>query len=206
MSGKAVVGSIIGAVICSVLIMGGLLYFIGPVFLPGLTEQDTDLQNEILELEDQDLVLQYQYQEWDSDATISDYNVTYTKMNETELSITIQENSQLFISFSSTAKLWLNYFFTGEADYSIALVVEGVGNRTFSINHFDMRPTPGGWYTELTYNLNIDYFTGPLSAGTYTIAMYWKSVYDTSDYTYLSVARIDYDNIRSLWVQELKSL
>lgn len=50
----------------------------------------------------------------------------------------------------------------------------------------------------------LSYWT--LSAETYNITMYWKSIYDSTEYTYLSVADNTYDNIRSLWVQELKSL
>jgi len=179
MSAKSVIGSIVGGVICSVLVMAGLLYFIGPILLPGLTEQDSDLQNKYNDLLDQynnlteqDLVLQYKYQEWNSTAIITHDDLVYEKMNETELSITIQENSRLMITYSSMAKLWLSYFFTGSVAYSISLVVEGVGNRTFSIIHFDIAPSPGAWFRDLTYNLNTDYLTGPLSAGTYDITMY----------------------------------
>ncbi|MFW9877307.1 MAG: hypothetical protein ACFFG0_29805 [Candidatus Thorarchaeota archaeon] len=197
MSAKSAIFSIIVSILCSVLITAGLLYFIGPVILPDL--------NEVSTLEEKDLVLQYKYQEWDSDAWVTDYNVVYQKINDTELSITIQENSKLYISFSSMAYLWLSYDFANYSAYSVSLVVEGVGNRTFFITHYDPRPTTGLIYQKLTYNLNIDYFTGPLSAGTYNITMYWKSLYDSTEYTYLSVADNTYDNIRSLWVMELKS-
>ncbi|KKL51424.1 hypothetical protein LCGC14_2295620 [marine sediment metagenome] len=193
MSVKSALGSIIVGVICSVLIMSGMLYFIGPILLPGLTEKDTSL------------LLQYKYQEWDSHSYITEEDLVDQKMNETELSITIQENSRLATTFSSVAELWLSYFFTGYVAYSISLVVEGVGNRTISVTHFDMRTT-GGWQQEMTHNLNIDYLTGPLSAGTYNITMYWKSIYNSTDYTHLSVAHSNYFNTRSLWVQELKSL
>lgn len=212
MAAKSVLGSVIVGVICSVLIMSGLLYFIGPMLLPGLTEQDTDLQDKYDALLDQyndllnkTLVLQYKYQEWNSHSIVTNSDLVSQKMNETELSITIQENSRLFITFSSMAKLWLSYFFTGYAAYSISLVVEGVGNRTYWITHLDARPT-GGWQLDFTKNLNIDYLTEPLSAGTYNITMYWKSIYDSAEYSYLSVAHSNYFNTRSLMVQELKSL
>ena len=204
MSAKSVLLSILGGVICSVLIMAGLLYFIGPVFLPRLTEQHTDLLERITDLEEKDLLLQYKYQQFFTDAWITDYNVAYQKMNDTELSITIQENSRLYVSFSSMSYLWLSYFFTGYVAYNISLVVEGVGNRTFSIVHYDSRST-GGFYQSLTYNLYIEYLTGPLSAGIYNIVMYWRSLYDSVEYTYLSVSDPGYENTRSLWVMELKS-
>ncbi|MFX1569082.1 MAG: hypothetical protein ACFFCV_12025 [Promethearchaeota archaeon] len=197
MSAKSVIIGIIVSIICSVLITAGLLYLIGPVLLPEL--------NKVSILEENDLVLQYKYQEWDTDAWVTDYNVAYQKMNDTELSITIQENSHLYVSFSSVSYLWLSYSFANYSAYSISLVVEGVGNRSFSIVHYDPRPTVGLIMQEYTYNLNIEYLTGPLSAGTYNIAMYWMSLYDSTEYTYLSVADPGYDNTRSLWVMELKS-
>ena len=96
MAAKSMLGSVIVGVICSVLIMSGLLYFIGPMLLPGLTEQDTDLQDKYDDLLDKyndllnkTLVLQYKYQEWNSTAYVTEYNLVYQKMNDTELSIKV---------------------------------------------------------------------------------------------------------------------
>ncbi len=69
MSGKGVLGSIIGSVILSVIITSALIYFMAPVFLPGSLERN--------------IVLQYQYEEWNSPAYIFDNELTYKKMDDT---------------------------------------------------------------------------------------------------------------------------
>lgn len=73
MSGKGVVGSIIGSVILSVIITSALIYLMAPVFFPVSPEDD--------------IVLQYQYGEWNSPAYIFDDDLVYEKMNDTKISI-----------------------------------------------------------------------------------------------------------------------
>jgi hypothetical protein len=84
MSGRGVVGSIIGSVILSVIITSALIYFMAPVFLPVPPERD--------------VVLQYQYGEWNSPSYIFDDELTYKKMNDTELTITINQDSSCLLN------------------------------------------------------------------------------------------------------------
>ena len=193
MSRKGLVGSIIGSIVCSVLIMSGLLYFIGPTLLPGLT--------------DQDILLQYQYEEWNSQAYIFDTDLTYQKMEDTEINITISQNSRLFAQFSAIALLSLSPTFTVRSSYNISLVVAGVTNRTYMVLYFDTEPS-GGFYRELTYNMHINLLTEPLPVGTYNIAIYWKSTLDATGTNSLSVAHNPpvFNYTRTMLIQELKSL
>ena len=221
MSGKAVVGSIIGGVLCSVLIMGGLLYFIGPILLPGLTEQDTDLQNKYddlldqyndllnttLELDEQDLILQYKYDEWNTAAYIWDHDdSSYMKMEDTEINITIEQDSRIYATFSAMALLALDNSFTLRSSYNISLVVEDVVNRTIMVIYFDSAPATS-YFRETSVNLYINLITESLPAGTYTIAIYWKSTYNAIGTNSLSVAHAPkYNYTRTMFVQELKSI
>ncbi|MHA2037498.1 MAG: hypothetical protein ACW98X_13770 [Promethearchaeota archaeon] len=190
MSGKGVLGSIIGSVVCSVLIMSTLVYFMAPVLFPVPP--------------DRDVVVQYKYGEWNTPSYIFDNDLTFQKMNDTEISITIDLDSRLYVEFSAIALLALGTTFTVRSSYNISLVVAGVTNRTIMVLYFDDEPA-GGFFRELTYNLNINLLTDPLPAGTYTIEVYWKSTFDaTGASNSLSVAHAPtYNYTRTLFAQEL---
>ena len=207
MSGKSVFGSIIGSTIISVLIIGVLLYFIGPILLPGLTEQDADLQNKYDELAERDLVLQYKYDEWNTAAYIWDHDdSSYMKMEDTEINITIEQDSRIYATFSAMALLSLDDSFAGRSSYNISLVVEDVVNRTIMVIYFDGAPATS-YYRETSVNLYINLITESLPAGTYTVAIYWKSTYNAIGTNSLSVAHAPkYNYTRTMFVQELKSI
>jgi len=190
MSGKGVLVSIIGGVICSVIIMSGLVYFMAPTLFPVPP--------------DRDIVLQYKYGEWNTPSYIFDNELTDQKMNDTELSITIDLDSRLYVEFSVIAILSLGPTFTVRSSYNVSLVVTGVTNRTVMVLYFDDEPA-GGYYRELTYNLHVNLVTQPLPAGTYTIEVFWKSTFDaTGNVNSLSVSHTPtFINTRTLFVQEL---
>ena len=200
MSGKSVVGSIIGSTIISVLIIGALLFFIGPMLLPGLTEQDD-------ELAERDLVLQYKYDEWNTEAYIWDHDdSSYMKMEDTEINITIEQDSRIYATFSAMALLSLDDSFTVRNSYNISLVVEDVVNRTIMVIYFDGAPATS-YYRETSVNLFINLVTDSLPAGTYTVAIYWKSTYNAIGTNSLSVAHAPkYNYTRTMFIQELKSI
>ncbi len=207
MSGKSVFGSIIGSTIISVLIIGVLLYFIGPILLPGLTEQDADLQNKYDELAERDLVLQYKYDEWNTAAYIWDHDdSSYMKMEDTEINITIEQDSRIYATFSAMALLSLDDSFAGRSSYNISLVVEDVVNRTIMVIYFDGAPATS-YYRETSVNLYINLVTESLPAGAYTVAIYWVSTYNAIGTNSLSVAHAPkYNYTRTMFVQELKSI
>jgi hypothetical protein len=153
---------------------------------------------------DRDVVVQYKYGEWNTPSYIFDNDLTFQKMNDTEISITIDLDSRLYVEFSAIALLALGTTFTVRSSYNISLVVAGVTNRTIMVLYFDDEPA-GGFFRELTYNLNINLLTDPLPAGTYTIEVYWKSTFDaTGASNSLSVAHAPtYNYTRTLFAQEL---
>jgi len=190
MSRKGIVGSIIASVILSVVITSALMYVMAPVFFPSPLRRD--------------VVLQYQYGEWNSPAYIFDNELAYKKMEETEIIITINQDSRLFVEFSAIALIAMDSTFTVRSSYEVSLVITGVTNRTFTVLYYDDEPA-GGYYRELTYNLHINLMTQPLPTGTYIIEVFWKSTFDATGTNSLSVAHAPtYNYTRTLFVQELK--
>ena len=100
MSGKEVVGSIL----ISLILMSAIVFFALPFIFPGVSEKN--------------IVVQSKYAEWRTTAMIYDSETTaYEKISDTELNITIQENSQLAIIFTADALLHLSGSFTGKNSY-----------------------------------------------------------------------------------------
>ncbi len=106
--------------------------------------------------------------------------------------------------FSGMGLIYLDSSFSGAIAYKIALVVEGVDNRTLMVNYYDGNPTSG--YHWLTYNLYMNFMTNPLPAGTYSISMFWTSCQNPSGDNHLILANSYNNYTRTLLVQEIKTL
>lgn len=192
MSGKGVAASIIGSVLFSVILMSTLLYFIAPILLPAAHEQN--------------IVVQYRYEEWNSPAYIFDNEMTYKKMEDTQIDLIINHESRLYVEFSAIALLALDSIFTTRSSYNVTLVVTGVTNRTMMVLYYYGGPSIGE-YREITYNLNVNLMNQPLPAGMYSIEVYWRSTFDTTGTNSLSVAHAPtYNYTRTLFVQELRPI
>lgn len=149
------------------------------------------------------IILQSKYQEWNSEAYIWDDDTDYLKMEDTEINITIKQNSQISITFFAIALMTLDTTFDVRSSYNISLVIIGVSNRTFQIVYFDDSGATGS-YRQLTFNLYSTYISQSLSAGTYSCAIYWKSTFDASGTNSLSVGHVPtWNYTRSLLIQEL---
>jgi hypothetical protein len=192
MSTKSVVGAMVGSILITTALIWGLL-FMG--VLPGV-----DTKN---------VVLQEKYGEWNSPAYIFDNQLTYTKMPDTELSITINANSKLLVSFSAMSIMTLNTAFTGRVGYNISLTVVNVGNRTIQADYYDGAPATG-FVRQISMNLFINYMTTNLPAGTYKVELYWRSGFDApapGPDNSLSVAHVGgtgYNFTRTLLAQEIR--
>jgi len=190
MSGKSIIGSMVGSIVITLGIIWGLA-FIG--FIPGVDTQNT--------------VIQTKYGEWNSPAYIFDNQLSYVKMEDTELTITASANSRLLVSFSAMSIMTLDSAFTFRAGYNISLVVENMGNRTIQADYYDGGAAYGS-VRQISMNLYINYLTPNLPAGTYKVEVYWKSGFDaTGSANSLSVAHMgvtDYNFTRTLLVQELR--
>ncbi len=187
MSGKAVVGSIV----TSVAIMSALMFFVMPMIFPVLQSGT--------------MVVQTKYEEFNSQCYIFDNVLTWQKMPDTEMNISIQQNSRLSVAFDGMAILSLDSTFTVRSSYNVSLVIVGVTNRTIMVLYYDEAASTGD-YRQLSYNLHLFLVTEPLNAGTYTITLYWISQFNAVGSNSLSLNHTDYNNTRSLFAQELKNI
>jgi hypothetical protein len=199
MSGKAVVGSMLGSILITVGLIWGLAFF---DLLPGLGTNTTNIVNP------KNGVIQLKYGEWNSPSYIFDNQLTYVKMTDTELNVTTNGNSSLLVSFSAMSIMTLDAAFTLRAGYNVSLRVEHIGNRTIQVDYFDGGAAYGS-IRQISMDLYINYLTPNLPAGTYTVNVYWKSGYDaTGTQNSLSVAHMggstDYNFTRTLLVQEIR--
>ncbi|MHA1883583.1 MAG: hypothetical protein ACW96S_00905 [Promethearchaeota archaeon] len=158
MSGKRLVASIIASVALSVIITGGLTFLVLPIVYPNMQQ-------------DEGIVLQSVYAEFDTEGIINYDNITYQKIPDTEVPITIQENSKISVTFHVMFFLVLGASYSGGCVYNISIVVNGYGNQSYSIVYYK----DGTGTRIIPINFYVTYLTGSLSAGTYLVEVYWKS-------------------------------
>ncbi|MCK4379802.1 MAG: hypothetical protein KAW51_01610 [Candidatus Lokiarchaeota archaeon] len=147
-------------------------------------------------------MLQSIYHEANTQAYINDIDTTYEKVPDTEVNITIEENSRILVSFCSVVTLHIGANFDISMNFFIVLDIEGVENRTLRIHFYDN----SGTYLairELTHSANMVYQTDTLTAGTYTVSVYWKSEFDAIGDSQLILSSPTGNRTRSLLVQEI---
>ena len=166
-----------------------------PVVFPNITEEPPTY-------EDQGILLQSIYLENDSQAFIIDTDTTYEEVPDTEINITIEQNSRILAIFSGEVTLSIGTTFNFGVNFFVALDIEGVGNRTMRIHFYD-NGGPTGTTREITHNLCNVYQSESLPAGTYTISVYWKSEYDATGSAQLLLSTIANPKTRALLVQEI---
>ncbi|MFX1457021.1 MAG: hypothetical protein ACFFDB_16725 [Promethearchaeota archaeon] len=189
MSGKGLVGGIIASVALSVIIISGLSFFVLPLVYPNMQQ-------------DEGIVLQSVYAEFDTEGIIYYDNITYQKIPDTEASITIQENSKISITFNAIFYLVLGAPYSGGCSYNISILVNGYGNQSYSIAYYK----DGTGTRIIPINFCVTYLTGSLSAGTYLVEVYWKSYVDINPDHALALNNVGgqiLENPRSLLILEL---
>ncbi len=180
------------SVLTSILILAPVTYFVLPVLYPNMK---------------QGVVIQSTYVNFDTEAYIYDDELTYKMMDETTYTITTQGDSSLIVLFTADGIMTLDTVFTQKSAYHIALVISGEGNRTIYVDWFEGTTPAAGTIRQLTYDITINFATGSLIAGDYTISVYWKSNFDaTGTYNSLSVNHNNsYEYDRSFWIQEVSA-
>lgn len=196
-SGGGSAGTILGAVVLSIVIIGGITYFGLPYFLPYLNVPEEPIA-------DKNTVYQTLYQEFDSEEFIYDHQTNYTAMNNTNMNITIKTGSRIAVVFNCPTILTMSTTFNGGyVMFHVALVIEGVGNRTNFVAFTDYGPATG-FLRQVTEDLYINYMTDDLPAGTYNISVQWRSYVNMDGLNYLKNYSDLVNVSRSLMVQEIK--
>ena len=176
------------SVFVALAIMAPVTYFVLPLLYPGMNDESG--------------VIQSVYEEFDDTAFIVDAVNTFELINQTELTVTTKGGSFLTILFAMQTVLGIDPAATGALQFEIAVVVETVGNNTIKVAHFNSAPY--GTYREIPADVTINYVTETLTAGNYTVSVYWKATYDIGGVNYMIGNNPpNYDYSRTLWIQEM---
>ena len=176
------IGTILGSVFITLLLVGVGGYFALPLLYPNLNADLTNYVEEVdlgdytktEDLTDEGILLQTKYYENKTQIYISDTDLIEEKMPDTELNITTTGNSKLRVMFDGMFLIHMNDLFSGGTRYNITLALSGVKNQTSRISYFS---SPGlGVTIEESYHPHISFETGILPAGTYSISVYWNSI------------------------------
>ncbi|WP_371804273.1 hypothetical protein [Candidatus Lokiarchaeum ossiferum] len=201
-------GSIIASVLITLIISGAGMYFGLPLLFPNMNHEfvepsDLDEYAQVSELEDDGIVVQSRYMESKENAFITDNDLTPTKMPGTEMNFTTQGSTKLAVSFEATILFHMSSDFSISTKYNMTLSINGVQNKSTRLSYYSSSPL--GDTTEFVENVHIEFESGTLPAGTYTINVYWYSLLDASfGTTQLVAATSSYQYPRSIYVQELK--
>ncbi|MFW9930564.1 MAG: hypothetical protein ACFFD1_14340 [Candidatus Thorarchaeota archaeon] len=186
-----------GSVVVSVVLISALGYLALPIIYPNVQE-------------DTGIVLQSKYITIATSAGITDdNNVTYAKVPNTELNITISDQSRIVAIFNSPYIIGVGPGVTNKRfAYNVSLNIEGIGSRVIRLASWYGGTT--SYYNEIASTLYIDFSSSPLPAGTYTINVKWISLFkDSVNLSYLTFNAYNPPNVlanysRSLWVMELR--
>ena len=175
------------SVVISAAVTAGLMYFVTPLMFPGASKGI--IQTKTLSLS--------------NSAYIADSSTAnYLLMNTTTLNITTRGDTIIDARFTASAFITTDTTFTGVTSFFVALVIAGVGNRTIMARYLDTQPATG-FYREISVNLDIEYATAALPAGTYTISVMWISSYSIAGNNYLMANTNSLKTPRMLIVQEI---
>lgn len=155
-------------------------------------------------------VISEEYKSWQNESYIYDYNLKWSLMNQTQMNLTINQNSKIFAQFSAPFLLSLDAVFSTEILFEVSLIIEGpsntvVANTTVPIYYYDGSST--GSIRQMNYYPTLTVMTNKLSAGTYNCSIHWISTYDAPGSNFLSVGHhstiSSYHFDRWMMVQEI---
>ncbi len=190
-------GNMIGAVLLSMVLTltltGVGIYFGLPLLYPKIETEEG-------------LVVEVQVLALDTYAAISDdYDVwNYHLIPSTNLTITVEENARLLTRFSALGFLTYSGGFINHTIFDIKLTVDGVGDKITSVRYFLQSAATD--YVQLTQTIYVEYFTPALTAGTYNVSVYWRSRWNPTGSTQLSLSHSAvYNHTRTLVVEEIRA-
>ncbi len=194
------IGTILASVFITLILSGAGMYFGMPLLFPNL---NANLNGDIEE--EGGNLLQTKSLEVNTVDYINDFDLTYTKMPGMELNITTSGNSSLYVSLEGLFFLGMDNLFSGFTGYNLSLVVSRIGNRTTMIFYY-IQTSPSAFIYE-SHNIYMTFDTGTISAGDYTISVYWRSISDNPGAitTLTTEVQNAYHCPRKIYVQEFSA-
>ncbi len=199
--------SIIVTVLLSIVIGAGLAYVGIPAIDPKYntntspsTTQTKTLTQTVTQTPVQTGVVNEISKSWQDESYLFDYNLQWSKMNQTQMNFTIDANSKIMAQFSAPLLLTVDSSFTGTLYFAISVVIEAsnntvIGNTTAPIIYYNDAPA-SGHFIQLNYYPTLNLMTPNLPAGTYNCSVQWRSTIDAPGISSLSVS---HSNINSAY-------
>lgn len=197
MSGKIFLGSVLVSIVSMSLITVIAL----PILYPNIQTIQPNQTGGIL--------VQSKYMETSSLAQKTDVATLGTYVPDTEMNITIQEDSQIYAVFNSPYVLGVSDSLSNDnVSFRLSLSIRNsdpsiVGSRNARIFYFEE-----GTYTdarEFSSTVTMNYLSEELPAGVYNIDVTWASLGDRPGTNYLLFSTTDANATRSLFVQEFSN-
>ncbi len=157
--------TIVASVLISVVLGAGIAFVALPAVYPSLESKTTEQKGTV----------QTKLKTWQDESYLFDNDMSWKMMNQTQMSFTIGNNSQILASFSAPFLLSLYSTFTGLSEYKIALVIQGVGNTSTVIVYYNGASSLGQTQ-QMSYFPTLSFMTNALPAGTYNCSVQWKSM------------------------------
>jgi hypothetical protein len=188
---------IAASVFISMMLTTGGAFLILPLMFPGI---NGDLQTH---LQSEPRIIQTKYLQIEPDsAEIHDYTTAWTKIAEDLMNISIGNNSQILVEYSTHYILGISNLdpFT-RVGFEVQIRIEGVSSETQRIGHY----SSDGYTSQVEFEgtLNMDLLTSNLPAGEYSIVMYWRSEQSNAGSQYLIFSNTNVQYNRTLYVHEV---
>ena len=171
--------TVLASVLISLVVGSGIAFVALPIVYPSLQSPSANQTTPG--------VVKTTLKSWKDNAYISDNQLTWSLMNQTQVNFSTSGNSSILASFSAPYLVYLNPTFTGFARFQVSLVIAGHGNTTTQIEFFDDGPASNS-NRELSYFPTLTFMTENLPAGTYNCSVWWKSIVDAPGFNQLIVA------------------
>jgi hypothetical protein len=193
--GGAAVAAFIGSLVLSLAGAGVAGYFLLPRLFPGM-EGDPYIPEE-------PYIPAFAYEEFDSTAQCMDDQITWAVVPDTQLNITIRNNSRIYMTFSGSYLIGVSDTLgTQSARFEVFLgLTVGYGGKYAYIKYLDLGGVNDA--REIAGAISMDFATIPLPNGTYYVQVWYRSLASVPGSNYLLFRTPAMDYSRSLMAQEI---
>ena len=217
MGGKSIASSVLISIILTTGICILVIPLTTPTLFPDLINEKQSLKDQIEELNktitslndqiqqssDDGIILQSITKNIYSQAFIEDSQLNNIEIPDTNLTISIKDQSKIFATFSSYSRIGFNSGVSGYLSFNVTLSLEGVGNSSLQIAIFEYSDTIDRTFP---YHIYLNYESNQLSAGDYVLKVFYKSNADLTGFNnYLLLSQGGEYNPRTLLAQEIKT-
>ncbi len=191
-NGKGAVLAFIGSLLLSVGISGAAGYFLLPRLFPGMEETPIELPEPPA----------YVYQEFGTTAQLLDSDTTWDFVPDTNISITVRNNSRIHCVFSTPYIIGTSVSLgTDHLKFTLQLLILSIDDKITRLGYWDNAGVSNN--REITGSLYIEMTTPAVPAGIYNVTVGWVSEANLGGTNYLLFRTPAFNYVRSLSALEI---